>query len=287
MTTGDARPPELFVVGSGRSGTTIVLSAIDCLEDVSAVPRLAGRVPRLTPLAAELTRRGIGPLSWRRPSSESTGLFAEAGLTQEFQIALGHSARPEDSGHLRMRRLRSRLETIRARSRAQTVVVKNTASCARVPLLAATFEQSAFLHVLRHPAHVVMSLLRTDFWNDMTLWWDGRTTEQYGRGEGLTQEEVAARHWFRQVRTARADLTVHAAGRYALLRYDEFVTQPLVSLTVLEALGLDMRCTEAERQRIERLRIRDPSGQAAIPAAVADAVEKHCGGLASDLGFVL
>ena len=121
----------------------------------------------------------------------------------------------------------------------------------------------------------------------MTLWWDGRTTEQYGRGEGLTQEEVAARHWFRQVRTARADLTVHAAGRYALLRYDEFVTQPLVSLTVLEALGLDMRCTEAETAADRASSHPRPERSGCHSAGVADAVEKHCGGLASDMGFVL
>ncbi len=285
--SGDARPPELFVVGSGRSGTTIVLSAIDSLDDIAAVPRLAGKMPRLTPVAARLARHRIGPHAWLRPSSESTGMFAEAGLTQAFQTALGHSAGPADVGPLRMDRLRKRLNSVRIHSSVSTVVVKNTASCARVPLLAATFEESVFLHVIRHPAHVVMSLLRTGFWMDMTLWWDGRTTGTYGLEQGLTQEEVAAQHWTHQVSTARADLAVHAAGRHSVLRYDEFSSRPVDSLSVLGEVGLPFRRTPAVTRRIEALRVRESSRAVTIPEGVATAVEQHCAELAADMDFPL
>ncbi len=126
-------PPELFVVGSGRSGTTIVLEAIGYLDDVATVPRLAGRAPKLTGLATRLARHGLGPAAWVRPSSESTALFVEAGLTQDFQAALGRSVGPAEAGALHMDRLGRRLASIRHHANARTVAVKNTASCGRIP----------------------------------------------------------------------------------------------------------------------------------------------------------
>lgn len=282
-----SRPPELFVLGSGRSGTTIVLSAIAQLDGVTAVPRLAGRIPVLTGLSAQLIRRGWGPRAWIRPSSESTALFEEAGLTPEFQVAVRRSVGPEDGSSLNMERLRSRLDSIRTGSKATTVVVKNTTVCARVPILAATFPQAAFVHVLRHPSSVVMSLLRTDFWHGMTLWWDGRTTEQYGRDMALSSEEVAAQHWSRQVETAVTDLSQSVASRSMLIRYEDFVDRPIDVLTKLEEVGLAVENPENYGQRLRSLGIRPTHTRAPIPPVVTAAVEKHCASVAESIGLSL
>ena len=167
------------------------------------MPRLAGRVPQLTGPATLLARAGRGPSRLTRPSSECTALFAEAGLTQEFQIEVGGTVGPrEHLGRLSMDRFERRLRTVGRAFGRRVVAVKNTASCARVPLLHACFPEARFLHVLRRPEAVMASLLAVDFWPTMTLWWDGPTTRQYAADEGISEKQVAARHWARQVATA-------------------------------------------------------------------------------------
>lgn len=279
-------PAILFVIGSGRSGTSIVLEAIACLDGVAPVPRLAGRAPALTVPAARFSRYRIAPTAWVRPSSESTALFAEAGLTQEFQAGLGRSVRPMDAQQLRMSRLARRLEAVRRHAAAETVVVKNTASCGRVPILADTFPRAVFLHVLRQPTAVVTSLLRTDFWEGMTLWWDGRTTVEYGRAEGISQEEVAARHWSRQVSSAAEDLSRCVPQRYTSIRYEDFVRRPAETLMCLEEFGLQVSSAGLQG-RIRRLNIVASRSWGPTPAAVTAAVRTHCGSVAEAVGVAL
>jgi Sulfotransferase family len=286
MPVGSSAPPQLFVIGSGRSGTTIVLEGISCLDGLAPVPRLAGRAPRMTALAARMARRGIGPAAWTRASPEATGLFREAGLTGQLQARLGRPVQPDDVDVAKMERFRRRLESVRANSAVHTVVVKNTASCARVPVLASAFPDAAFVHVLRHPARVVMSLLRTEFWNQMTLWWDGRSTQQYAAAEGLAPEEVAAQHWSRQVRAAHVDLSACAPTRFEVIRFEDFVEKPLQALYKLEGVGVRVGDEATLRQRLRNLNLASPSS-AAIPPAVTVAVEKHCAEAATLIGITL
>lgn len=287
MSVRSSAPPQVFVLGSGRSGTTIVLEGIACLDGVAPVPRLAGRAPRMTGLAARMARRGMGPAAWTRASAEATGLFREAGLTGQLQARLGRSVRTEDVDVAKLNRFLRRLESVRANSAVDTVVVKNTASCARVPVLASTFADAAFVHVLRHPARVVMSLLRTEFWQQMTLWWDGRSTQRYGVEEALAPEEVAAQHWSRQVRAAHLDLNAFAAARFEVIRFEDFVEKPVQVLHQLEGVGVRVRAEAALRQRLKDLNVAAPSSSPAIPSPVTAAVDKHCAETATLLGMTL
>ncbi len=164
--------------------------------------------------------------------------------------------------------------------------MKNTASCARVPLLADRFRQAAFVHVVRHPAAVVMSLLRTDFWHGMTLCWDGRTTQQYAVDEQLSAEAVAARHWSRQVETAARDLAGLEPRRVQALRYESFLEDPWQTLGRLGRLGLTAGETIRARKRVTQLSIRtaDPP---AVPPEVRAAVEQQCPDAARLVGVEL
>ena len=265
-------PPQLFVVGSGRSGTTVVLESIDLLPQFTAVPRLAGRVPQLTAPATLLARAGLGPSRLTRPSSECTALFAEAGLTQEFQIEVGGTVGPEHLGRLSMDRFERRLRTVGRASGGRVVAVKNTASCARVPLLHACFPEARFLHVLRRPEAVMASLLAVDFWPTMTLWWDGRTTRQYAADEGISEKQVAARHWARQVATALDALAELDASTWTTIEYAAFTKDPATALMQLADLGYtlppEQEITSRTRSQVrvaaDREKVYDPETRAAV-----------------------
>lgn len=279
-------PEQIFVVGSGRSGTTIVLEAVATLPDVTPIPRLAGRLPALTTISAFAMKRGWGPKSWIRPSSEATGIFAKAGLTQQFQSSLGgRSIGLLDTPRLRMDRLESKIRTISNVTGAKTVVIKNTASCGRVPILAATFPGAHFIHVVRDPHAVVQSLLNVDFWPTMTLWWDGRTTQEYGRAEGIGQAQVASRHWARQVATVLADLEHDVpADRRLTMSYRDFTNNPIKELSRLAAWGLDLGTPLSLAHRVTSLSIRpDHARSLDYRDDIASAVVAECGDLTPSL----
>ncbi|MBA3990666.1 MAG: sulfotransferase [Propionibacteriales bacterium] len=281
------QPSEVFVLGSGRSGTTIVLHALACLDGVIAVPRLAGRAAWTAPLSSRMVRYGVGPSAWTRPSSESTALFTEAGLTQAFQSRVGRSIGPDDAGSLDMGVLWHRLQQIRHHGGARTAAVKNTASCGRVPVLADTFPDAAFVHVVRRPTTVVLSMLATDFWYDMTLWWDGRTTQRYAQDEDLSHERVAARHWARQVAIAMADLQRCAPSRAVQVQYEQFVDDPRGQLEQMQGVGLSMGTQSGLRRSLEDLGIKVESARRDIPGAVLAAVESECSEVAERWGVSL
>ena len=280
-------PTELFVLGAGRSGTTVMQEAIAHLDGFVAIPRLAGRFPATTAMATLLSRLKIGPDAWIRPSSESMRIFDEAGLTQEFQTSLGRHVTPADASLLRLDNLHRRLRTVRSIGRADTVVVKNTAASSRVPLLASEFPDAVFLHVLRHPARVVMSLLKVDFWQGMILWWDGRSAQQYGEDERLSQEEVAARHWAHQVGLAAADLDAFAPDRHLAINYDHFVDAPDQALTELTKLDLRLPKPAGITSQLRHMDIRPSADQPSIPPTVQAAVIAHCSDVADSLGMAM
>ena len=279
-------PPELFVVGSGRSGTTVVLAGISCAPGVMAIPRLAGRVAWATGMAARMTRHQVGPSSWRRPSPESTAIFSEAGLTQDLQVSLRRSVSKCDESTLHMERMAQRFNSIRVHGNVGTVVVKNTAACARVPILATTFPRAAFVHVLRHPGWVIDSLLQTRFWTDMTLWWDGRTVAEYAHANKMSLETVAARHWSKQVTSLSRDLGDLAESRSLIIRYEKFVQDSATQLARLNRVGLSFE-DSTWTERLAHLDIHPLQQGRLLSREIQRSIDNECAGTASSLGIVL
>jgi hypothetical protein len=138
------------------------------------------------------------------------------------------------------------------------------------------------VHVVRSPSEVVTSLLATDFWHEMTLWWDGRTTYTYARELGLTMERVAARHWARQVAQAADSLEALPSARSLQIRYADFTRNPVDELQRLERFGLG----EPDPQSIAALGIRSP-GRLPVRLEVQEAVAIECTELASRMGVSL
>lgn len=275
-------PSVVYIVGSGRSGTTIVLQAMDAaVSGMTAVPRLAGRIPQCTIPVSLMKRFGLGPYSWRRPSSESTAIFSEAGITQEEQVALqGRPMQLDDVGNQAANIFRSRISQIRKWTKTPTVIVKNTASCARIPLLNEFYPEANFVEVIRHPTAVVSSLIKFNFWSTMVLWWDGRTTQEYCSDHGISNYELAARHWNTQVLTLRDGLRTVPDHRKVCIRYEDFVLNPAGVLSEAGYSNLDHAALKA-------LNIRKLRELSAYDTDIWKAVESECAEGMQSLGYDL
>ncbi|HET9444495.1 MAG TPA: sulfotransferase, partial [Acidimicrobiales bacterium] len=240
MSGAGERP--LFIVGCGRSGTTLLYDILCCPPELGWFSRYTNRWPALPQLAAlnrlypAARRRGVtaravpfpseGHAVWDRirPASLRTHNRPLA----EADVAPGEAERAATviATHLRFH----------GRPR---FVNKNTRNTVRIPYLKAMFPDCCFVHLIRDPAPAVASFLKIDWWPDLKVWcFDDRTPRQW-EAEGNRPETMAARLWREEVGLA---LTTGAAlpdSDYLEVRYETLVAEPRRTVErVVEFAGL-------------------------------------------------
>jgi hypothetical protein len=245
----------LFIVGCGRSGTTIVyellcehpdlawfsnyaerwaafpqLEALTKLRDIGAIRRSPSRFVPLPVEGHDLWDR-CGPQDARHRNAPLTGADVDA----------EHAQRVRDfvAAHVRYHRGRRFLN-------------KNTRNSRRVPYLDAIFPDALFLHVIRDPRAVVASLLAVHWWPDLPLWWSEDRTPRTLAADGSKPEAVAAEHWVRSVERLLADARRLPPSRYLEIRYEAFTESPeaaLSSICAFAGLSSSPRLAESARRR--------------------------------------
>lgn len=237
---GEGTPNLLFIVGSGRSGTTVYQTYLNTFSNLQTFPRAAAAIPAMTPLVGMLRYVPSVPIRYTRPSGEAQRLLEEVGISAENQRILKRRLVATDAHDLNPGALNRRMQQLRlSNQRAGTVVLKNTLNTARVEALAHAFPRAAFHHVVRHPGRVIESLLKVQFFQGMSLWWDGRTVETYAQEEGVSRAVVAARHWTRQVGDCLDGLETVPSHRQATIEYASFTVSPEeTAVKSLAAVGI-------------------------------------------------
>jgi hypothetical protein len=95
----------------------------------------------------------------------------------------------------------------------------------RIRYLQEIFPDALFVHIIRHGFGVVNSLINVQWWNDLNLWWLGKTPRQW-QAEGRDPHELAALHWKRQVEVALVDAKKVPAAQYYECRYEDLMSDP-------------------------------------------------------------
>jgi hypothetical protein len=232
----------LFIVGCGRSGTTLVYDLLSGHPDLGwfstytdhwpAVPQLAA-VSRLHPL---LHRHGWLRRGTPRPS-EGYRLWdhflALDPLLRDGPLDATDST-PEQRGRM-SRVIRAHL---RYQGRAR-FINKNTRNARRVAHVSALFPDARFIHVIRNPHATVSSLLQVAFWPDLRLYWRGGRTTADLVAAGARSEELAAELWCNDVDSARRDGALLGPERYLEVRYELLLRDPHLELSrILDFAGL-------------------------------------------------
>jgi hypothetical protein len=150
--------------------------------------------------------------------------------------------------------LRRRFENFRRRSGAAVFLSKRTANNRRIRLLSAIFPAARYVHLVRDGRDVTQSLSTVEWWDNHTVWWDGRTPVEMERA-GEPRLSICARNWVREVQELRAELAGIAPAQVLELRFEELLSDPPSHLErVLRFLGLEF--TAAYRDAIESLSLR-------------------------------
>ena len=205
------RNPAFFVVGVGRSGTTLVRAIISGHHDVE-IPGETGFLPTLLRLRRLWWGRGGVRDAIFVRLVFANGRLERAGLARSLLREMLAEQRPATPAEAV-----GAIYNCFGRMAGATIVGDKTPGYVdQLGLLANTFPDAAFLHVVRHPLDTISSLV-TQPW-------------------GPTSVRAAAVLWARSMRYSATAVPPH---RRMLVRLEDIVEQPDSTLTAIaDHLGL-------------------------------------------------
>ena len=219
----------IFIVGCGRSGTTVLYETLSAHPQLAWFSNYTERWPRIPQLGwlshlrrSQRVRRSDSrfvpkpmegyPL-WNRCTGRS--LARNAPLTEtDVAEAESECLRKLIVGHLRYQR-------------ARRFINKNTRNSRRIRYLKEMFPDAVFVHVLRDPRATAASLVNVHWWRDLPLWWAENQTPRQLTTDGETDAVIAARHWRFVVERLLADSEALRDSDYLEVRYEDFVDAPV------------------------------------------------------------
>lgn len=186
--------PDFFVVGTGRSGTTLVRALLTGHERVT-IPSETGFVPRLLRLQPLWWGRGRVRKNVFTRLAMANGRLERAGVTREDLLSALEEAAPGEP-----------VEAVSAifdcfAPASQIVGDKTPGYVRHVALLAGAFPDAQFIRLVRHPLDVVASL-RSQPWGPgdaraaATVWrcdqrsFDKASQKIYGRAMTVRLEDI-------------------------------------------------------------------------------------------------
>ncbi|HVX12461.1 MAG TPA: sulfotransferase [Pirellulales bacterium] len=227
----------IFVIGSGRCGSTIFHQALSHHPHVGFLTSTCASHPtslwrnRLVMRSLDAPLVG-GYLRRRFPANEHWAFWNQhlRGFSRPCRDLLAEDVRPAEAS--RMRRLLSGLVA----GRRRRLSIKLT-GWPRIGFLARIFPDAYFIHLVRDGRAVVNSLLNVEFWQG----WAGPTHWGWGDLTAAEEEEwlrsgksfavLAAIQWKRHMDAFAAASNRILPSRYMELQYEGFVADPSAVLS--------------------------------------------------------
>lgn len=236
----------LFVVGSGRCGSTLVAEILAGHPDlgwISLYPGPLGRIARAP---------GLKP----RPS-EAYPLFRKE--VSPMLVEMCRDLTAADAAPWLERRLRNFFDR-RAQEQGRPVFMHKFTGWPRARLLAAVFPEAKFVHVYRDGRSVANSLLQVRWWRGyqgVPRWGFGDLAERERRdweATGHSWAYLAGLEWQRVMAAFEVAREEIGSERWLDVRYEDFVARPAEETTaILRFAGLDR--WDALERHIKRLSV--------------------------------
>jgi hypothetical protein len=257
----------IFIVGCGRSGTTLLYELLCEHPDLAWFSNYSERVPALGAVAALHRARWLG----RPPKGSARSSRWRPHPVEGYRVwdhctgsLPGGLNRPLDADDLTAEARRRVRTIVRAHVRAQGArrfVNKNTRNARRIPYLHAIFEDARFVHVVRDPRATAVSLTRVAFWEDLEIWWKDDARVRDLVASGCAPLELAASVWAHEVGQVDQAASELPAGALVEVRYEALVAAP--EDTVARLLReMELSFDDGVRRALSRVELR--AGQVAL-----------------------
>ncbi len=234
MKGGPAAP--VFLVGSGRCGSTIAYSCLAMHPDLAWIPSWLTAAPRF-PLLTAANR------FWDLPGTDrfrETRFFPKPVEPNIVFERWSHRFVAEDTSPEAVEEARAGLvpllERIRRYHGKDRFLGKMVGRPVKVTMFDALFPAISFVHVTRDLRPTVCSLLQVDFYRDnapLDRWPWGRIPDPYREfyeREGRPDEIAAAITVRLNVHELHRQLAAVATERWTELRYADFVKDPIAGV---------------------------------------------------------
>ena len=283
--------PPIFVIGSGRSGTTLLYEILASHESLAFVCNLTNRLP-VFPQASALCGSNIFQKHYAfKPASEAKAGFKYCGINEfPVPIDIEHIRRNPDEYKLQQAKDKTRqyfTKHCRAFGRDR-IVSKNTANSMKIELLNEIFPDAYFLHIYRNPYSVISSLLNVPFWPELDLWWSDKSPSQLEE-QGVNKYETAGTHWSNQIDIIWESKKNIDSQRFLEVAYEDLVGD--LHNQMSQILNFcDLEYTDAFKKSLDSLNVNKKSldkWKTIDASANYKAANQSINDRATDLGYEL
>lgn len=280
----------IFIVGCGRSGTTVVYESVCRHPELAWISNYTNRWPKAPQLAA-ISR--IAPLlqgpALRFADARLAPRPGEGHRAWDVICTAGTARRngplmERDVTEVDRRRAEALVRAHVCFQGARRFVNKNTRNSRRIRYLAELFPDAYFLHVMRDPRAVVASLLKVGFWPELPLWWAEDKTPRQMEADGTPSEAVAAQHWAASVHRILSDKETLDSGRYLEVQYEDFVADPARALAAIFSFA---NVSPYSACRLPAIRSRNDKYRTQLDAGQIRVVESIVSPVAGRIGYAL
>jgi LPS sulfotransferase NodH len=231
----------VFILGSGRSGTTLLYKLLAAHPAVGYLSNYQSRLPALPEMAvmhripryslalkrkawfggqgnAYFEGRRKWSQFWVPAPAEAESVFACAGIppTPAPDFVLNQPG---------LSHLRHTFETVLRQGGGEALLCKRTANNRRVAVLRQAFPRCRFIHLVRDGRSVADSLVRVGWWADHQLFWAGKTPREL-KAEGASELHIAARNWVEGMQQIEQGLLQVEASMKHTLHYEQLLADP-------------------------------------------------------------
>lgn len=219
----------IFLVGSGRSGTTILYHVLCGHSQLAWFSNYNERWPRVPQVASWSWLYTMPQLrEWR-----GKGLPVPSEAYAVWDLArpvLDSPCDPplEESHVIATEREHTRrivAANLKHHGKAR-FLNKNTRNTRRMRYLHGIFPDAIFIHVIRDPRAAIASLLKVEWWPTMKVWCHNQITAQQWAEQGKDPALLATALWMSEVRCVLEARQTLPSRQYLEVRYEEFIRQP-------------------------------------------------------------
>lgn len=223
----------IFILGSGRSGTTILYNLLSVHPQLCWFSILTDKHyvwPQLSALHRMLDIPWIGQKLKHRVSVSDKNTYSLYPVEGEgIYHALCHFEQDKKTtdrspGTARRELLKQRIETHLKYTGKPRFINKQTANTQRIALMHALFPDAYWIHIIRDGRAVANSLSHVAWWPTTRLWWLGKTPLEWNP-DGTKWLALSAKHWQKNVTEIRSH-TSRLKPKYLEIRYEDLVRNP-------------------------------------------------------------